>query len=165
MDSILYINSDSVITIAENDILYLESSNTKIVNMLQTSLTYTSANILAGDIIEAIPAPGIGKYIDIVGLTITYKHGGINYTGDGTVIVDYMSDLSVMLISDTSPLYVYNNSNQTTLFQIASGGVVSPAIGNGFSFENKGLYVGISSPPLDGNGDVIVNIVYLISDF
>lgn len=163
MDSLLYINQNSVVTISEGDILYLESTNINNIDVLQTSYTYSSADILAGTTRQVIAAPGAGKYINIIGCTFTYKHGGTDYVGDGTIQIGYGSGFVKETIQMGNILSIYTQSSQEDIH--VSAAIASISIVSGITLENEGLYIGVTTPLTVGNGTVKVDILYVITDY
>lgn len=131
------------------------------IKFLFVSDTLSSASILAGTVKKIIAAPGSGKYIKIISADLFYKHGGTDYVGAYTPIIDYVSSLDgkyyVPTFTIESATSAHNN-----LFDIA---LSSSNEGTSYTVDNKGLYLGVNGTPTTGNGYLKIDILYTINDY
>jgi hypothetical protein len=133
------------------------------IKFLFVSDTLSSASILAGTVKQIIAAPGSGKYIKIISADLFYKHGGTDYVGAYTPIIDYVSSLDgknyESYIAINSSTSCHNNLYDLAIMEGGSG---APS---NYNIENKGIYLGLNNTPTTGNGYLKIDILYTINDY
>lgn len=121
-------------------------------SMKLIKVSTTSAEILQLFTVpkELVPAPGIGKYIQVLGVTLRYNFGTIAYNNTGGHRISINSN-------DLCFFFALGQPNSF----IESEPVIG--VGNS-SLENKSIVMTTNANPIDGDGTLDVYISYEIID-
>ena len=134
------------------------------------TLNLSSANLLAGDSLQILAAPGAGKTYVIVKAALFYDYNSIAYTGSAIfyAINTYKPDGTIMSIISFTENSVTGSNDRVSIS-------VSPTSGTNYSYENYSIEQGINKPLwwnntslnllATGNGTAKLKIWYTIADF
>jgi hypothetical protein len=106
---------------------------------------------------ELIPAPGVGKIINVVRLSYVYTFGTTTYSVQSPPIVGYKTAFSYLSVAVLNALSV----NVSTYVNTAANPSLLYSVGD---IENAPIYYRAGSDLFIGNGTLKITIVYSIID-
>jgi len=127
-------------------------------SLLVKKIELTSAQILALNTtpITAILAPGIGYAISPISITYQYNYNTTDYTG-GSNITGYANTKTIVDgLFNVSSLIVTASENKSGVVFSSSSTSADGIV------ENQSLLLGCNSPFVDGNGNLVLWILYAL---
>ncbi len=124
-------------------------------SVISTGIPISSAQLLAGNSspVQVIPAPGVGKAIQILSVSFQYTPGSKEYTTNLSGIVDYSTNLGIHFDGTN---IISGSVDKITSF-VKNESTAPPNTAVNFSIN--------SGNPLTGDGTGILSVSYIIVDF
>lgn len=138
--------------------------DSKVTTMYDTVYSISSANILAGDSILLLPAPGANKFIDIQRITVWWDYNSVAYTsgGSGALLKTFtFADVAVNIGEIDDDIFTLVTSDGIYPSIINTGNVNLTTSARG---ANKAVWLDIDNYDT-GNSTFKILLHYSISDF
>lgn len=148
-------NGTEKVYIDKDGDIYSNGNKVDSIGLKKVTYTYSSADILNSTVVELIPTPGAGKFINPVSLNIVYDYNTVAYIGTSFVRIGYSSSLWGGAETSVSIDYATSWRVNNPPFSYIDSHVIA----------NQSLKMNITSPVTTGDGEIKVTIIYTIENY
>jgi hypothetical protein len=129
--------------------------------MLQRVIAFISKEEIAKlftSPVQILPAPGPGKFINVVLGILRYKFGTVPYVSNGSILLFLGNPAAYNALSFAMGINETSDKIEIEPFQT---GQVGPP-----NFGNQGLFAqcGVAADPTGGDGSYKITVLYMIED-